>query len=64
MESIKTSLIKIMIRISSSDDEFIKHMKGTFSIKELCDILNINRNRYNYLKRIKQLDHEILKIKE
>jgi len=53
---IKKVLLKIMKKISRSDDEFIKYFTSTFTISEICEILKINRNRYNYLKRVKKLD--------
>ena len=56
---IKKELMKVMKRISRSDDDFIKYFKSTFTITEICEILKIKRNRYNYLKRIKKLDQRI-----
>lgn len=35
-----------------------------FKINDLCIILNINRNRYNYLKRTNQLDITLLEYRK
>ena len=42
--------------------DFIRKVKVYFSINTLCDILKINRNRYNYLKRTNQLDFLLLEL--
>ena len=39
-----------------------KLMKEVFSIEDLCDLLKINRNRYNYLNRHSMLNWHIAKI--
>ncbi len=41
---------------------YVKYVKDTFEITALCDILNINRNRYNYLNRHGSLDWYIAKL--
>lgn len=40
---------------------FVDDVKKTFSVAEICEILSINRNRYNYLKRSGLIDSEIAK---
>ena len=57
----RKKLIDMMIHYS--DEKFIKLMKESFTVNELCDILTINRNRYNYLKKHKKLDLELLRFK-
>ena len=53
---IKKELMKVMKKISQSDEQFINYFTSTFTISEICEILKINRNRYNYLKRVKKLN--------
>jgi hypothetical protein len=48
------------IKLRSSDVvAFVKDVKLTFKIDELCDMIGINRNRYNYLNKHGQLDWHI-----
>ena len=56
---IKKELMKVMKKISQSDEQFINYFTSTFTISEICEILKINRNQYNYLKRVKKLDQRI-----
>ncbi len=62
---IKTVLDKVILKTlyKGTDENFIKYIKEWYTINALCDLLDINRNRYNYLVRTNQLDSEILKIK-
>ena len=53
---IKKELMKLMKKISQSDEQFINYFTSTFTISEICEILKINRNQYNYLKRVKKLN--------
>jgi len=53
---IKKELMKVMKKISQSDEQFINYFTSTFTISEICEILKINRNQYNYLKRVKKLN--------
>ena len=41
---------------------YVKEVKESFSIDELITILNITRNRYNYLKRHNSIDWYIAKL--
>lgn len=56
-------LIKKIHEMTTNDEQFIESMKKTFSITDLCSILEINRNRYNYLVKKNKLDLEILRFK-
>ena len=60
---IKDNMIKYIQSISENPETFIYHVKRIFSIKDLCCVLNINRNRYNYLLKHEQLDDTILTLK-
>jgi len=42
--------------------QYVRDVKETFDIETLCEILNINRNRYNYLKKHGGLDWYIAQL--
>ena len=60
---LKRNMLKYINDISDSDDSFIKNIQAIIRVKELCDILKINRNRYNYLVKNNQLNIEILTLR-
>lgn len=60
---LKRNMIKYLNDISDSDKAFIENVQAILSIKKLCDILKINRNKYNYLVRNNQLNIEILTLR-
>ena len=64
MEDVNKNLLKYIIDISQNDKDFLFRFKNIFTIKRICNILVINRNKYNYLVRNSQLDIELLKLKE
>jgi hypothetical protein len=49
---------------SSTDVLFIKLVKDFYSIAGLCLLLDINRNRYNYLVRTNGLDSKIVELRK
>jgi len=57
-------LLNHIINSGLDDEDFIHEVKIGFSINNLCILMGINRNRYNYLVRTNQLDDYILKLKE
>jgi hypothetical protein len=42
--------------------EYVRNVKMTFSVEDLCLLLHIDRNRYNYIKRKHCLDWYIAKL--
>ena len=64
MTHIQKIIIERVKKHSRNDETFIFYIKELFNIKSQCEILKIDRNRYNYLKRTNQLDTEILKLKK
>ena len=60
---LKRNLIRYVNNISETDISFITNIQQVLSIKQLCDILKINRNRYNYLIKNNQLNIEILTLR-
>lgn len=63
MNYIQDILIDYIKTISPEGNDFIETFKMVFTIKEICKILDINRNRYYYLERTGKLDEEIRKLK-
>ena len=62
MIDINHLVFKELKKITKNDNhKFVTYVHKSFKIKELCLILEINRNRYYYLKRINKLDDEIIK---
>ena len=68
MTSIKTVLDSVFLnalnRANPNDENFLHDLKQWYNVNDLCRLLNINRNRYNYLKRSNQIDSELLKLRE
>ena len=64
MDKVQRMFFDILTAIASDDKMFLRLFKETFKITEICSILKINRNRYNYLVRSCQLDKMILDFKE
>ncbi len=63
MNYIQDILIDYIKTISTEGNDFIETFKMVFTIKEICKILDINRNRYYYLLRTGKLDEDIRKLK-
>ena len=61
MNQLQKVIIESLIANSIDMKHFVIDVKNTFTINTLCDILKINRNRYNYLKEQGQLDSFIFK---
>jgi len=65
-DGLEIIIIKRMLEaihiISNNVVEFTRNFKEAFDVKQICTILEINKNRYNYLKRHGQLDWHIAKI--
>lgn len=61
---LKKNMLRYVNSISLDDNSFIDTFKMVFTIQNICDIMRINRNRYNYLVRNNLLDKEILKYRE
>lgn len=58
------SFIIAFIDSAAKDDlGFLELFKYAFNRKQICEILEINRNRYYYLVRTQQLDKFILKLR-
>ena len=64
MTDLNRNMIKFINDISNNDIDFLDNMKRILSIKKICAILKINRNKYNYLVRNKQLNIELLKLRK
>ena len=52
-------ILNLINSISIGKNNFIALCKKMFSVEELCEVMEIDRNRYNYLKRTSQLDQHI-----
>lgn len=63
MNELQKTIIQSVANTSENDCYFIDNIKMTFPVKTLCSVLNIDRNRYNYLVRSKKLDVRILKLR-
>lgn len=63
-QKVNMTVIKIIDGASTTDNEFLHELTSIFNVNQLCELLGIDRNRYNYLKRTKQLDKELLKLRE
>jgi hypothetical protein len=62
MNDLQKLIISELIKRNESDfDLFYQDFLNTFQIKAICDILGINRNRYNYLVRTQKLEHTVFK---
>ena len=48
--------LQIINKNTSSLSEFKRYLRQAFTIKEICSMLNINKNRYYYLERTNQLN--------
>jgi hypothetical protein len=59
---INARVIRMLKTYSITVTDFIKNFNECFDVKAICDILKINKNRYNYLKRHGQLNWHIAKI--
>jgi len=55
-------IILSVMKKSKSIQELYINMLSTFTINTLCDMMNINRNRFNYLVRQGQFKNEVLKL--
>ena len=64
MNSLQEVIVQELDKLSQTDLEFYKHMRTVFGIGLLCDILGINRNRYNYLYKVGKLYTEIVKLRK
>jgi len=60
MNDLQRVLIQSLIKRNHSKDKFCEDMKNTFTINILCEMLGIDRNRYNYLVKKDQLDTYLL----
>ena len=60
---INKNLIHYINTISNTDFQFLAIAKSVLTITRICEILIINRNKYNYLVRNNQLDIELLKLR-
>ena len=54
---IQKAIILSIVENSKDMHECITNMKATFPVNTLCEMFEINRNRYNYMKRTKSLDY-------
>ena len=63
MEDVNRNLLKYINGLSDTDLQFLAIAKSILTIKRICDILLINRNKYNYLVRHDRLDIELLKLR-
>ena len=54
-------ILNALIKEYENIDILTQSIKDNFTIADLCDILNINRNRYNYLIRTGQIEKYIHK---
>ena len=61
MNNLQKIIIESLIHHSIDMKHFVKDVKNTFTINTLCDMLKINRNRYNYLNTTKDLDQFIFR---
>lgn len=61
--SINEIIVSIANKYCKNDTEFIETIKDHLRISEICYMLNINLNRYNYLKRTHKLDTKILELR-
>ena len=68
MTSIKTVLDNVFLnalnQANTTDENFIHDVKQWYNVNDICRLLKIDRNRYNYLNRSNQLDSEILKLRK
>lgn len=60
----RQALILTTLKERNKDNvvNYVKEVKESFSIDELITILNITRNRYNYLKRLNSIDWYVAKL--
>jgi len=56
VNNLQKIIIESLIHHSIDMKHFVKDVKNTFTINTLCDMLKINRNRYNYLNSTEELD--------
>ena len=63
MNSLQEIIVSELSRLSLTDREFYNHMREVFTVKLLCEILEINRNRYNYLSKRGLLYLAIVKLR-
>ena len=62
MNELQKLILQSIIKKNDTIQDFIDDVTNTFQIKALCDMLEINRNRYNYLVRSKRLQVELLRL--
>lgn len=64
IETNRILILEILNHYTVNDYEFISAIYGTFTVNGICNLLGINRNHYNYLKRIGKLDSKILELRK
>lgn len=62
INEIQLLFLKSIVQLPLS--QFINAFDNMFNIKIQCSIFKIDRNRYNYLARTRQLDVMILELQE
>ena len=63
MNSLQSVLLESISDLSKNDMDFYKHVRKVFPINTLCEMLGINRNRYNYLYKRGLLYKEIMNLR-
>lgn len=64
MSDLYLNWLKYINEVSKSDWEFLDNIFRFLSIRKICEMLHINRNRYNYLVRTNQLNKMLLKYRK
>ena len=62
VDEIQLLFLKSIVHLPLS--EFINAFDNMFNVKTQCLIFKIDRNRYNYLARTRQLDMLIMELQE
>ena len=62
MNDLQKIIILCIMKRTKSIQELYIAMLSTFTINTLCDMMDINRNRFNYLVRQGQFKNEVLKL--
>ena len=57
-------IIKCLNHNVECNNDFVRAIYELYNVDGICALLKINRNRYYYLQRNRELDNEILKLRK
>ena len=64
MNELQKEIIKSIVKISPTHTDYYNNMLATFPINTLCEMIGIDRNRYNYLVKTNCLIDVLINLME